>query len=440
MKRFSETLLFWAKVMLSVFILTSVMAFVFLLMAGGWGEVTLLTRVLYALMSGVANGIFLGTIAALILPLIMRWQTRRVVKQNKKKLARKEQRREQNRKTKKHVMTDPKTNLVQAGIGIDPAHASVAPPLYLSSTYVWPNPTDKGAYDYGRTKNPNRDILADALAQLDGGAGAVVTSSGMAAIDLVLNLINADDLVVAPHDCYGGTHRLLTHRAKQGRIRVEFVDQTDAKALKAAMAKNPALVMIETPSNPLMRVVDVAAICAAAKSAGAISVVDNTFLSPLRLKPLALGADIALQSTTKYINGHSDIIGGCVVAKSADHVEQLAWWANAAGVTGSAFDCHQTLRGLRTLALRLDAAESNARAIAEYLETQPQVETVYYPGLKSDPGYDLAQTQQSGPGAMLSFEIKGGLEAATAFCQSLKSSNSPPAWAASRASSACRRP
>jgi len=168
-----------------------------------------------------------------------------------------------------------------------------------------------------------------------------------------------------------------------------------------------------------MRVVDIAKICGAAKSAGAIAVVDNTFLSPLRLKPLALGADITVQSTTKYINGHSDIIGGCVVAKSAEHAECLAWWANAAGVTASAFDCHQTLRGLRTLALRLDAAESNAIAIAKYLETQDAVERIYYPGLRSDPGHDLVHKQQSGPGSMLSFEVNGGLEAATRFCQSL---------------------
>jgi cystathionine gamma-synthase len=317
-------------------------------------------------------------------------------------------------------MTDPKTKIVQAGIGTDPAHGSIAPPLYLSSTYLAPSPSEKGCYDYGRSNNPNRDILAEALTELDSGAGAVITTSGMAAIDLVLNLINADDLVIAPHDCYGGTHRLLTHRAKQGRIRAEFVDQTNAESLQAALAKNPALVMIETPSNPLMRVVDVKAICAAAKTAGAISVVDNTFLTPMRLKPLDLGADIALQSTTKYINGHSDIIGGCVVAKSADHADQLTWWANAAGVTASAFDCHQTLRGLRTLALRLDAAESNARAIAKFLETQDAVEQVLYPGLRSDPGHELMCAQQTGPGAMLSFEIKGGLEAATRFCESLK--------------------
>ena len=316
--------------------------------------------------------------------------------------------------------TKPETKIVQAGIGTDPAHNSVAPPLYLSSTYICPSPSEKGDYDYGRSNNPNRSFLAEALTELDGGAGAVVTTSGMAAIDLVLNLINAEDLVIAPHDCYGGTHRLLTHRAKQGRIRVAFVDQTDSAALGTALKNKPAIVMIETPSNPLMRIVDVAAICAAAKSAGAISVVDNTFLSPLRLRPLALGADIAVQSTTKYINGHSDIIGGCVVAKSEDHFERLAWWANAAGVTASAFDCHQTLRGLRTLALRLDAAESNARAIAEFLSKQPQVKAVHYPGLKTDPGYDLMQAQQSGPGAMLSFEVKGGLEAATSFCQSLQ--------------------
>ncbi len=317
-------------------------------------------------------------------------------------------------------MTDHKTKIVQAGIGTDPAHGSLPPPLYLSSTYLWPTPSEKGQYDYGRSNNPNRDVLADALTELDGGAGAVVTSSGMSAIDLVLNLIKADDLVIAPHDCYGGTHRLLTHRAAQGRIRVAFVDQNNPAALAAALASKPALVIIETPSNPLMRVVDVKAICTAAKAVGAITVVDNTFLSPLRLRPLDLGADIALQSTTKYINGHSDIIGGCVVAKSAEHVEQLAWWANAAGITASAFDCHQTLRGLRTLSLRLDAAESNAKAIATFLTQQSQVTAVHYPGLATHTGHDIVKAQQSGPGAMLSFEVAGGLSAATQFCQSLE--------------------
>lgn len=315
--------------------------------------------------------------------------------------------------------THPKTKIVQVGIGTDPAYKSAPEPLYLSSTYLWESPSEKGEYDYGRSNNPNRTTLAQALTELDGGAGAVVTSSGMSAIDLVLNLMNADGLIIAPHDCYGGTHRLLTHRAAQGRIRVKFVDQSNPTALTEALAENPSMVMIETPSNPLLRVVDVKAICAAAKAAGAITVVDNTFLTPLRLRPLELGADIALQSTTKYINGHSDMIGGCVVAKSEDHVEKLAWWANAAGVTSSAFDCHQTLRGLRTLSLRMDAAESNALAIAKFLTTQTAVKKVNYPGLKTDPNYELAQSQQSGAGAMVSFEVEGGLEAATRFCQSL---------------------
>ena len=235
-------------------------------------------------------------------------------------------------------MTDPKTKLVQSQIGTDPSHGSIPPPLYMSSTYLWPNPSEKGEYDYGRTNNPNRDGLAQTLAELDGGAGAVITSSGMSAIDLTLNLLDADDLIIAPHDCYGGTHRLFTHRHQQGRIKVEFVDQSDERALNAALAKKPKLVFIETPSNPLMRVVDVQKICKAAKAAGALSVVDNTFLTALRLRPLDLGADITVQSTTKYINGHSDIIGGCIVAKSADLAETLAWWANCTGVTASAFD------------------------------------------------------------------------------------------------------
>ena len=315
-------------------------------------------------------------------------------------------------------MTDPKTKLVQSQIGTDPAHGSVPPPLYMSSTYLWPNPSEKGEYDYGRTNNPNRDGLAQTLAELDGGAGAVITSSGMSAIDLTLSLLDAGDLIIAPYDCYGGTHRLFTHRAKQNRLRVEFVDQSDESALNAALAKRPKLVFIETPANPLMRVVDVQKICKAAKATGALNVVDNTFLTALRLRPLDLGADITVQSTTKYINGHSDIIGGCVVAKSADLAETLAWWANCTGVTASAFDCYQTLRGLRTLSLRLDAAEANAIAIAEFLQTKTAVNAVYSPALSSHPQSDIIKAQQSGPGPMLSFELED-LEAATKFCNAL---------------------
>ncbi len=321
--------------------------------------------------------------------------------------------------TKTSKDLSPRTKTVQAEIGTDTAYGSVPPALYLSSTYRWPSVAHKGEYDYGRTNNPNRDGLSHVLSALEDGAGAVITSSGMAAIDLVFNLLSVDDLILAPHDCYGGTHRLLTHRAKQGRLRVEFVDQGDAKALTAAMANNPKLVLIETPSNPLMRIVDIAKITKAAKAVEALVMVDNTFLSPARQRPLALGADIVVHSTTKYLNGHSDIVGGAVVAKSAEHVEALEWWANCIGVTGAAFDSYQTLRGLRTLALRMDAAEGNALAIAKMLKKHKAVSKVYYPGLRSDPGYKLMKAQQDGPGAMLSFELKGGCEAAVALAENV---------------------
>jgi cystathionine gamma-synthase len=305
-------------------------------------------------------------------------------------------------------MTSPTTKLVQAGIAWDPAFGAVVPPLYMSSTYVWPeaNVASKGPYDYGRTNNPNRDLLADALAELDGGAGAVVTSSGMAAVDLVLNLLPAGARVVAPHDCYGGTHRLLTARHGQEKIDCTFVDQGDSEAVRAAITDGTALVMVETPSNPLMRLTDVRAVCGLARDAGALSVVDNTFLSPLRQQPLALGADMALQSTTKYLNGHSDVVGGVVVAKTQELHERLAWWANAAGLTGSPFDSYQTLRGLRTLALRVNAAEANAQALAALLRAHERVTDVFYP----DQG--LAKDQQSGPGAMLSFRMADAVAAA----------------------------
>ncbi len=317
-------------------------------------------------------------------------------------------------------MTDKKTQIVQAQIGADPAYGSIAPPLYMSSTYLWPSVDEKGLYDYGRSNNPNRTGLAQALAELEGGFGGVITSSGMSAIDLCLNLIKADDLIIAPHDCYGGTHRLLTHRAEQGRIRVKFIDQSDTAALNAALAENPAMVFIETPSNPLMRLVDVKAIARAAKARGAISVADNTFLSPMRMQPLQLGCDISVHSTTKYLNGHSDVVGGAVITKSETHHERLDWWANCAGVTAAPFDAYQTLRGLRTLSLRMDRQEANAIAIAKFLKKHKSVSKVYYPGLKSDPGYKLMKAQQSGPGAMLSFELAGSKDAASKLASQTK--------------------
>ncbi|MBB4799010.1 cystathionine gamma-synthase [Brevundimonas bullata] len=306
---------------------------------------------------------------------------------------------------------DPRTIAARSGVDTDTAHGAVMPPLYLSSNYSFAGFDQKRKYDYSRSGNPTRDVLADTLAELEGGAGAVITATGMAAVDLPLSLLNPGELLIAPHDCYGGTHRLLCARAKKGHFRVAFVDQNDGQAMDAALADGAKLVLIETPSNPLLRVVDVADVCRRAHAVGAKVVCDNTFLSPALQRPLELGADIVVHSTTKYINGHSDVVGGAVIAADpADH-EQLAWWANCLGVTGSPFDAYQTLRGLRTLFTRIERQQATAGLVAAALEQHPAVKAVHYPGLKSHPGHALAARQQSGPGAMLSFELNGGTDA-----------------------------
>lgn len=298
---------------------------------------------------------------------------------------------------------------IACGVGIndDTAHGAVAPPLYLSANYSFSGYGEKRKFDYSRTGNPTRATLGDAIAQLERGAGAVVTSSGMSAVDLVLSLLPAGAFVIAPHDCYGGTWRLFDARARKGAIKVEFIDQNDADALGEALSRKPALLWIETPSNPLMRIVDVAALAKRAHAAGAIVAVDNTFLSPALQKPIELGADFVVHSTTKYLNGHSDVVGGAVVAAKQADVEQLAWWANCTGVTGAPFDAWLTLRGLRTLNVRVAQQEESAQKIARWLDAHPGVARVHYPGLESHTGHAIAARQQSGFGAMLSFELKG---------------------------------
>jgi len=315
---------------------------------------------------------------------------------------------------------DVRTLCARSGVDQDTAHGAVMPPLYLSSNYSFAGFEQKRKYDYSRSGNPTRDVLAETLAQLEGGAGCVVTATGMAAVDLPLSLLSPGDLLIAPHDCYGGTHRLLCARAKKGHFEVAFVDQGDPVALEAALALNPKLVLVETPSNPLLRVVDVADICLRAHRVGAKVVADNTFLSPALQRPIELGADFVVHSTTKYINGHSDVVGGAVIsADAADHAE-VAWWANCLGVTGSPFDAYLTLRGLRTLFARIEHQQATAGAVAEVLAAHPAVKAVHYPGLASHPGHALAARQQKGPGAMLSFELKGGTDAVRALIEELE--------------------
>ena len=313
------------------------------------------------------------------------------------------------------------THAVKAGIASDTQFGSVVPPIYLSTNYTFESYGQKREFDYSRSGNPTRNTLADALSELEQGAGAVITGSGMGAINLVaLALLKSDDLLVAPHDCYGGTYRLFQYMAARGSYRVRFVDQGDAAALSAALAEKPKLVWVETPSNPLLRVVDVAAICAASHQAGALVAVDNTFLSPLLQQPLTLGADIVVHSTTKYINGHSDVVGGAVIAKTPELAEQLAWWGNCLGHTGGAFDAYLTLRGLRTLAPRLRQHQENTQAIIGYLQSQPLVSKIYHPSLPSHPGHDIAKRQQQGFGAMLSFEVRFDLEQMKRFLGALE--------------------
>jgi cystathionine gamma-synthase len=306
------------------------------------------------------------------------------------------------------------------GVAEDAAFGAVIAPLHLSTTFRFPGFEKAGPYDYSRLGNPTRDQVADTIAKLEGGARAVMVASGMAALDLALSSLLPGDLLIAPHDCYGGTHRLLSLRSARGHYRVAFVDQTDGDALAAAFAETPKLVLTETPSNPLMRVVDIRDMAGRARAVGARFVVDNTFLSPALQQPIALGADLVVHSTTKYLNGHSDVIGGAVVAAEASVGEELAAWANTIGVTGSPFDAYLTLRGIRTLFVRMERQERNAAAVAAFLEAHPRVRRVYYPGLATHPGHATAKAQQSGFGAMLSFELAGGREAVRALVESLQ--------------------
>ncbi len=312
------------------------------------------------------------------------------------------------------------TIAVRSGLNDDEQYGCVVPPIHLSSTYNFTDFNEPRAHDYSRRGNPTRDVTQRALAELEGGVGAVLTNTGMSAIHLVTTvLLKPGDLLVAPHDCYGGSYRLFDSLAKRGAYRVLFVDQDDGQALQAALAEKPKLVWIETPSNPLLRVVDIEKICAAARTAGAVSVVDNTFLSPALQNPLALGADLVVHSCTKYLNGHSDVLAGVVIAKDPERVTELAWWANNIGVTSGAFDSYLLLRGLRTLSPRMDVAQRNAQAIVDFLKQQPLVKKLYHPSLPENQGHSIAARQQKGFGAMLSFELDGDEQTLRRFLSSL---------------------
>lgn len=306
---------------------------------------------------------------------------------------------------KKSSSLCPRTIAAKAGIDQDTAYGAITPPLVTSSNFSFESFGNRRLYDYTRSGNPTRETLGQVIADLEGGHNAVITSSGLSALNLIFSDVRPNDLVLAPHDCYGGSYRLLRERADLGHFCLKFVDLTDPATWDAAFAGKPRIVLIETPSNPLLRITDVKAVAERAHGVGALVVADNTFLSPVQQKPLDLGADAVVHSLTKYINGHSDVVGGAVVVKSPELFDRLAWWANVVGVTGAPFDSWLVLRGIRTLDLRVREQTRTAGEIARYLERHPAVAKVYYPGLPSHDGHALAARQQDGFGAMLSVEL-----------------------------------
>lgn len=317
-------------------------------------------------------------------------------------------------------MTEFRTRAVRAGINCDPGHGAVVAPIQVSSAYRRADPAQPGAYDYARTGQPGRAELAAALAALEGASGAVVASSGMAAIDLVLNLLPNGARIICAHDCYGGTRRLMDARSQQRGFDLVYVDCSDDTALEEVLWDGADLVFLETPSNPRLRLTDLQTACVRAKAAGALAVVDNTVLSPALQRPIALGADLVVSSLTKMINGHSDMVGGVVCARNPDHVERLGWWANAAGAVGGAFDAFLAMRGLRTLPVRAKAQSESALELARKLHAHPKVARLDYPGLETHPGHAIAKAQQDGFGPLMSLELTGGEAAARRFVQSLE--------------------
>lgn len=323
-----------------------------------------------------------------------------------------------NRKT--DATHDPRTRAVRAGLESDPTTGAVVPPIHLSSTFAFPSFGVKGRYDYSRSGNPTRDLLAEAVADLEGGAGAVVTGSGMGAIALVGQILKQGARIIVPHDCYGGTFRLFSAWQRRGDFRVEFVDFGNDSAWRNALSTSADLVWVESPSNPLLRITDIREVAKVAHAAGAKVAVDNTFLSPVLQQPLSLGADLVVHSMTKYLNGHSDVISGAVVAATPEDATQLAWWANALGMTGTAFDSFLVLRGLRTLHARMAIHEQSANGLAAWLQSQAGVARVLYPGLPDHPGYATARAQQNGFGAIVTIELAGGLPAVEKFVGELQ--------------------
>lgn len=313
------------------------------------------------------------------------------------------------------------TRALRTGLDADTGHQSIVAPIYLASNYRFDAPDAPGSYEYSRSGNPTRDLLADALTELEGGAGTTMVTTGLAAVTLIVEaLVPVGGRVICQHDAYGGTWRLFQHLHDASRLVAEFVDINDEAALQAALDRGPDLVWLETPSNPLLRITDIAKVCAHTKPTGALTLVDNTFCTPLLQQPISLGADLVLHSTTKYINGHSDVVGGSVTAADEAVHLTLRHWANVLGLTSSAFDAYLTLRGLRSLDARLRVHEDNALRLVNSIEGHPALAALHHPSLATHPHHELAARQQSGFGSIVTLDLAGGRDAVDRFLRGLQ--------------------
>ena len=300
------------------------------------------------------------------------------------------------------------TRCVHVGVDKDPAYLSATTPIYPTSTFRWDDLENNRGFDYTRSGNPTRSALEENIASLEGGIDCRATSTGMSAITATTYLFEKGDHIIAGKDIYGGTYRLFADILAHQHLEFSFVDMLDLDALRAAVRPETKGIWIETPSNPLLHVTDMAAVCQVAGEAGAITIADNTFCSPYLQRPFEHGVDVVMHSTTKYLNGHSDVVGGCVVTRHEEHAERIGYITNALGLACSPFDAWLVLRGIKTLGPRMEAHQRAAQAVAEMLEAHAGVTRVFYPGLSGDPGYEVASRQQDGFGAMLSFEVDGG--------------------------------
>ncbi len=312
------------------------------------------------------------------------------------------------------------TLAIHAGQKPDPTTGAIMTPVYLTSTYVQDGPGVHKGYEYSRTQNPTRHALQDCLAALEGGGHGLAFASGLAATDAIVHLLDAGDHVLYSDDVYGGTFRLFDKVFRRLGLAFDAVDMSDASNVGRALRKETKLVWIETPTNPMLKLVDLAEVARIARAHGARTVVDNTFATPYFQRPLALGIDVVAHSTTKYLNGHSDVVGGAIVTADRALHERLAFLQNAVGAVPSPMDSFLVLRGVKTLHVRMERHASNALALALFLEAHPQVERVTYPGLPSHPQHELARRQMTGFGGMLTFVLRGGLAAATAFLRALR--------------------